>query len=523
MFKVILVDDEQFVRKGLMSLIDWEQCGFEVVGDASNGEDALLLIKESVPDLVITDIRMPVLDGLELIQHVIERKEATNKFIIVSGFNDFKYAQRALRYGVTDFILKPIDKEEMESTLVTLAEALRKEKQKEEIQRNFQVDAIFEEILLGVDTPELTLSHRKILRVDHAVEFYYYLLIEVNGLHPNEIERLEMIKQDLVHVFTEFCQTKEQVYFYKQKEGVYGVVVTSNDLKRYQNNVERFLDRLNEAFKKKVKEETTLYLGKAVTSVTELRTAYSTAKLAMQYKYSNSNNHHIIYDEVKDHQVKYAEIKSSLFQKLMELLEENHTEQLCSAIDDIFVEFETKVFAPGSVSTSINRCIHSVVGKIREFEGDETALNTLEDMIEWQTFQWTTPELKQRFKEFMIEAAQLLGQVRKQTAKGDIYKIKMYIDQNFRENLSLKSIANTFFMNPVYMGQLFKKTYGVYFKEYLLALRLNEAKKQLRQTHKRVYEIAEEVGFGSTDYFVTQFEKNEKITPTEYRNQILES
>jgi len=131
-------------------------------------------------------------------------------------------------------------------------------------------------------------------------------------------------------------------------------------------------------------------------------------------------------------------------------------------------------------------------------------------------------ELKRLLSSFLLECASFVCKLRKEYAKGGIQKIKAYIEAHYNENISLKSIASVFYMNPVYLGQLFKKTYGLHFNEFLLQLRIGEAKKLLRQTDCRVYEIAEKVGFGSADYFVTRFEKLERMTPTEYRNKLLE-
>src|SRR4051812_13705756 len=109
MYKVLLVDDEVFVRKGLLNLIDWESFRFKICGEAENGQEALDKIDHILPDVIITDIRMPKLDGLGLIHAVMTKRDYKPFFIIISGFHDFKYAQQALRYGVHDYILKPID------------------------------------------------------------------------------------------------------------------------------------------------------------------------------------------------------------------------------------------------------------------------------------------------------------------------------------------------------------------------------------------------------------------------------
>lgn len=117
MLKVLLVDDEMYVRKGLYELIDWMDLNMEIIGEAENGAEALNLIESLQPDVIITDIRMPILDGLELIRAVEKMPLLEPVFIIISGYHDFKYAQQAIRYGVHDYILKPIDDEELTTTL----------------------------------------------------------------------------------------------------------------------------------------------------------------------------------------------------------------------------------------------------------------------------------------------------------------------------------------------------------------------------------------------------------------------
>ena len=122
---------------------------------------------------------------------------------------------------------------------------------------------------------------------------------------------------------------------------------------------------------------------------------------------------------------------------------------------------------------------------------------------------------------FAEESGRYIANLRKRQQGGDIPKIRSYIEANYQENISLKSIAAVFYINPVYLGQVFKKAYGMYFNDFLQQLRVNEAKRLLRQTDLRIYEVAERVGFGNSDYFVTRFEKIEGVTPSEYRNSLI--
>lgn len=147
--RAILVDDEVFTRKGFLKLIDWEACGFQIVDEADNGEDALELIERLQPDVVITDIRMPVLDGLELIRHVVMKDIVKPYFIIVSGYDDFNYAQQAVRYGVHDFILKPIDETEFSHALVRLSERLELDREARMREERLMSGALMESLIIG--------------------------------------------------------------------------------------------------------------------------------------------------------------------------------------------------------------------------------------------------------------------------------------------------------------------------------------------------------------------------------------
>ena len=183
MYSVMLVDDEQFTRQGLRSLIDWQSCGYEVTMEADNGEDALELITKEKPDLVITDIRMPVLDGLELIRETYEQMDRLQAptFIIISGYNDFKYAQQAVRYGVHDFILKPIDKDEMTETLVNLNEKLRSERQERQRNEELLMNSMIETLIMGEASADMIAKWEQRL---HQAKHYQYMFIELNDVHP---------------------------------------------------------------------------------------------------------------------------------------------------------------------------------------------------------------------------------------------------------------------------------------------------------------------------------------------------
>ena len=513
MHKILLVDDDYFVRKGLLRIIDWKGCGFEVCGESDNGEDAFSLIKQIRPDLVITDIRMPVLDGLDLIKATVESVNPVPNFVIISGHDDFKYAQLAVRYGVHDFLLKPIDKEEFEKTLMKVAEKIRKENVMRRNREKLAAQVALEDILQGKANKEAELEYRQRLNIESS-EKVCYIILELNNI-GYDISNLKDKISDAICLFTQH----DMVLIREHGNNSFGLLVTDKLLSPFTIDIEEFLTRLRNQLSLNI--EIHIYMGKLVTHIDDIHKSYETAIELSQFKYTLDRNGTIEFEKFKDKSVNYIELDHHLYNLLIERIEENDTESILIMIDRMFQNFKTRMFARDAVTASINRCVHGLIRSIKDLGGDENTLSTLHQMLSWDHYPLSLTKTKEIFTSFVLESSELILTLHSDTANGIIYKVKNHIERHFVENITLKEIANKFHMNPVYMGQLFKKTYGIYFKDFILQIRLNEAKKLLRQTDMLVYQIAENVGYNNSDYFVTQFEKRVSMTPTEYRNKIL--
>jgi two-component system response regulator YesN len=523
MHTVLLVDDEIFARKGLRNLIDWEASGFQVIEEADNGEDALELIQELKPDLVITDIRMPVLDGLGLIGKAAELGMDETSFIIISGYDDFKYAQQAVRYGVFDFILKPIDEIVLKETLDKLDLKLQQEQlarsQREQLHCGTIIKSLIKEEFN--DAPIAQWANR--LGVKRGSDLYY-IFIEVNDIHPWQGSHYEMIQEKLQYQVKDtingMAQADRVKYVHEHRNRL-GFIYSADDLQFFQGQIGRFAKDLQRTLSEQFNQTFYIYVGKPVNDLLKLSISYKTAKDALQYKYINDEVKTVIYDDIHKLSLNYISMNNDLFQQLIEYIEEKSIQKINETIDSIFNDFKVRRYAPEAIKLTIHNIVSKVLEIMENMDNDKNKLQTLEPIVSWQDLNISFKELKGLFSAFIMESTELLNTHRKEFVTGGIQKIKSYIEEHYDENINLKSIAGKFYMNPVYLGQLFKKVYGVFFNEFLLQLRINEAKKLLRQTDMRIYEIAEKVGFTNADYFVTQFAKIEQMTPTEYRNKLL--
>ncbi|GAA0136723.1 response regulator transcription factor [Paenibacillus sp. YSY-4.3] len=521
---VILVDDELFTRKGLIKLIDWGACGFQISGEADNGEDALELIRSARPDLVITDIRMPVLDGLGLIRQLIEEDEQPPVFVIISGYDDFSYAQQAVRYGVHDFILKPIDEGEFTEMLCRLSGRLREEREEKEREKRLENQAMIESIIRNEAEEQFISTWEEQLNLTNG-DSLYYMLVELNDLHPwRQVEEeeelpLHRFKEQVEQALQEIVGGEQPLYIYEHRNRI-GVIVPERLLKPFHNNIRSFAESLQTRIK--VREgRVFIYAGCPVQGLAGLRGAYESAKEALLYKYVHDHEGIVVHSQTSECAVQYMPVDQELYHRLIEQIEEYRLEELGRSIKQMFQRFQGKRYAPEAVKMSIHQCVLGVVDIVRGMEGDERTLGSLDPVIGWHDLNLSLQELQRLFAAFAAESGQYISVLRKEQQKGGIHKIRAYIEEHYHENISLKSIAAKFYMNPVYLGQLFRKTYGVYFNDFLLQLRISEAKRLLRQTDMRIYEVADRVGFSNPDYFVTQFEKLEKLTPSEYRSQLV--
>lgn len=524
MHTVLLVDDESFTRQGLRNLIDWEACGYRVTGEADNGEDALALIREQRPDLVMTDIRMPEMDGLELIRRSREELEDCPSFIIISGYDDFSYAQQAVRYGVFDFVLKPIDEDILVSALRKLDQVMTRNKTEQAQQAlNFSRQMI-PQMMTG-DADEASI--RKWCE-QQGIELpgnFRYVLVEVNDIHPwqelSEPYDQERTLRTIQQVLSSRFQTRSPYYVHEHYKR-FGFILPERRLSGLEGgwSLTTFAASLQRDLSTRLQTPVYLYIGESAASLLGIGESYRSASYALLYKFIAPGGV-FLHDELAGRPLNYANLEDAIAKRLTDQVEENDLPGMTASIDGIFAQFRDKHYTPEAVKLAIHHCVSALVRIMRQMGAEETEVRGIEPITGWQDLCITPGELKRLFKEFIVECAGRIAEHRKDGMKGSIAKVKDYIERRYPENISLKQLAAQFYMNPVYLGQLFKKTYGTYFNDYLCQIRIEQSKKLLRQTDMRIYEIAERVGFNNADYFVTKFEKSIGMTPTEYRNKLI--
>lgn len=521
MVKVLVVDDEPFVRQGLKSIIDWNEYGFELCGEAENGLAALEAIEAHQPHLVITDIKMPGLDGLELIRKATYELKCTSKFIILTGYEDFNYAKTAIKYNVKGYILKPVEESELIDILNRIREEIDLESMNEK-QHYASIKALAAEtvkkLIQGEASSEDMVYSKQWLGI-YEEDQLWYITIDVEDCEQ-KLENMDEVDvpgvyKELEDIIYNSVGKENSLNIYRENIWRYGIVVNKNIVQKVNGTINGLTDRIYKNLAKSGKFVITVFIGTEVKSASELKQSFDTCHDAMNYLHLYPDRDIIFYDEVKHTPFSYDLKNIQYFTELQEDIENNRQEQIASSVDKIFKEMQDNHMAPEVIKACIIKFELETVRIISDMSGDTGEIFKKNMMANLKVSRMDT--VKSNFIKFCTECARYYKSLKEKKSCGIIYEIEKYVHRNYKNEISLKSISEIFYINPVYLGQLFKKNFGLYFSEYLNNLRIEEAMKLLRRTDYRIYEIAQMVGYPDTNYFISKFEKHCSMTPTQYK------
>lgn len=534
LYKVLLVDDEPLTLEGLKLMVDWESLGYKISGECGNGEEAVSLIEKLLPDLVITDIRMPVMDGLDLIEHVKKHMDQNIKFIILSGYNEFEYARRALKFEVNHYVLKPIFPEEMVAVLremyqrlkqVNLPTRIKLEENIAAIDRSeggLDVNDILYKIAHGGFEPEYLPVLQKTLGKNAIFQPWSYLIVETGftagmiektGVHDSargecQDER-DVIQRTVKKMFADAC------FIWEQDIDCLELLIGEDALRL--TNFSTAADQLCRAISDEGVNGFYIAVGECSPDLYSLRNSYLTARQALNYKFFTEVNQVISYNEVKEKTVNHN-IQITYLDAVIDALEDFNPEKIASAIEAAFSYFQTELLAPEIVKMFVLNIIYHSIHLIQEMNGNPIELLGKYELTHFEKRKTTMADLKSILQSYSLECCLYLKTLQERNSQLNIYRIEEYMKQNFKRNITIKEIAKNFYMHPAYIGQLFLKKFGFSFNEYLHRLRIREAKKLMAVSPLKTHEIAAEVGYNNYHSFLDNFKKYTGFKPVDYKS-----
>lgn len=517
MLKVLLVDDEPFILQGLAVIIDWNGEGFEISGKVSNGLEALDFLRREKIDLVITDIKMPEMTGLELLEMVRKENISDACFVVLSGYSDFEYARKALQNECLDYILKPVEREELIRVLDRVRKTCEDSSQKQENRVMMEREAFARNMIpichgrYRTDNLEYVKKYLK-----EGIHFRY-ISVELDGSR-NEIRWMTEkekrgLQKELYQKCISFFPGREYLCMIDTSiwEEIYNVGIIYEVRTQEEAAGQEWLEMLWKELKDSVEFPITVIVGSLVETIEEI--SYSCKSVLLSHSLKGLESREQMSLNSSEHF-----LNKQLADSLIRAVKMNDKEGIRSGCETLFREMEEKGMDVRMVNMAVNYLMFELLHLAQE--QDE---NPNQEMFRFVN-ESAAGRIDRIDKEEMIRVLSEYGDYLMRLRPGQsgemLRQIEEDIREHYKENLTLKDMGKKYFVNSAYLGQTFKKQYGESFKDYLNRVRIEAAEELLLYSDKKIYEIAEEVGYKDMDYFINKFISLKGCTPAKFRRQV---
>lgn len=516
MYKILIVDDERMIREGIRSGMPWKKLNIGEVSVAGSAAEALEILAASEVHIVLTDISMEGMDGLQLAER-IHTDYPEIRIIMITAYDRFDYAQKSLQLHVNDFLLKPIDEDELYGAIdkqIKELEETARTRLTQPVKNNLEHVQLQKVFANARSDPQRweeldAYARRHLLRITD-VPYEVVILILLAGNDEREIgsrENQEFLWRSAHQTILELVDNEDAgITFYTRNEAV-GVVLYHDDMDEPELILENLKNVIYSEFGLRVRAA----YGSEVRGVRNFRSSYKEAEELLKDSFGSYKT------EIRPRHTEFRyELFSSVFAELKkEMLSDISNVKYVCRVFDAFTE-DTRSYQI-ALSEVQMRCFELASALYYAYvtQTGEKAGNQLSELLSMLATTASVEEACANTRGFLV---QLLGQQR-ETDNASISQAKQYIDHHIAEDLSVTILANKYYMSVSYFSRLFKKEIGVGCNEYIVQSRIRLAQDLLTTTPMTVSEIAERVGYKDKNYFSLAFRKNTGVPPTEYRDR----
>lgn len=524
MYKVVIVDDDRIIRRGLSSVIPWKEHGFELVGEAADGETGLELIEATNPQIVVSDIQMPFMNGLEMAKVIREKKPKT-KIILLTGYEDFQYAHEAIKLKAFDYVLKPVENSSLIEKLKQASAEWELESQREKQiheSRLFIEQQFLKKLSLMSSSSEQLPRELDSIGIKTAGSAFAASYIKVDHFGGgSDSSRVEMKKFQVMQECKKWIHNSFIQGDIVNAESEHFAVFLSTD----KMNAEDFKQEVKLLFKhflknvdEKLRITVTITMGRVYPDLSGLHRSYLEALTAMGFRHIIGKN--TVYSITETESVQFTETASDFhfYEALIQFIKLGLPEKVTALLDDIKTDLlKTKSLSLQNVVLLANRIINLISYesekgvktwdrlKFRDYESEIMQMQTIDDIFE-------------KVKEVAADAALCVHQLNSNQRHSLVDKAIAFIQSNYQVgNLSLQMVADEIHISSAYLSNLFKVEKGFNFGDFLLETRMKKAMELFRQTNLKSYEIAEKTGYSNPQYFSSSFKKYTGYSPAEFR------
>jgi two-component system response regulator YesN len=525
-YKVMLVDDEEDVAQAILKKLNWEEMGFEIPRYAHNGLEALELAEESRPDIVMTDIKMPYMDGMEL-SHNLKRLYPNIRIIFFSGFDDFEYAKEAIRLEAEEYILKPIDADELKAVFGRVHDALDRdidEKLNVAKLENYYMDSLpllqedfFASLVEGRIVEDRIPKFLDDYRIDLKGPFYIVSVVHVSRTVIPEGMNPVLLSVSVRKLLEEKMDLRWGCKFFSYLGNT--VIIAQLSQEKEAHAFTDDCDRLCRLAESMCKANVTIGIGGLVSHLRDVDTSYQGARDAVSYR------------------VLYGHTKAINISEIAPLEKEPETPADSEGLTDVFkkmkmadsetVEASARQFIDQNLEKqasiqSFRFFVMELVSELYKFlknnQLDVSQVFDTNEDIYALVQQMEGKELSDNFARVCVRVHELIADKRSDTTRSFVIKAKEYVADHYSDqDLSIDFICNYLGVSSAYFSTVFKKETGKTFVGYLTDYRMEKAEKMLVETDEKTYIIAQQVGYSDPNYFSYVFKKQFGVSPSKYK------
>jgi two-component system response regulator YesN len=522
LYKVFLVEDEIVTREGIRDNVDWKANGFEFCGEAPDGEIALPILLTVQPDVLITDIKMPFMDGLQLCRIIRERMPWV-KVIILSGHDEFEYAQEAIHLGVTEYLLKPVTVQDLNNVLHKIVAQLEREKKDQEDIHKLQAKleenrAVLKENLLlklaiGAVSSAEAFDQSQQIGMDLFARYYLVIVIRIELNSPSENAGSSEIKH-IHQIITKLVENNPDVFLILKDAEEIVLIMKGNTLEYLEEEQNSLLEQ----FQRQVEDlgcRLTIGIGSTKKRIADVSQSFGEALVSIQ----NQVNEKLAEPGNGADKAELLKVDKSAVEDYLKCGVRKDFDDFFEAfirplVDSAFKSSIVKSYILMDIVLTTARFVKELGGDIDQVVPGLNHIETILSKIN------TVDQIREQVQMILISGLMFRDSRTNSQRAGMLQKAKEYIEQNYMDSdMSLNQVAAYVNHSPSHFSAIFSHGTCTTFKEYLTELRIKKAKELLRTTSLRSSEISYQIGYGDPHYFSYMFRKQTGLTPTEFRLQ----
>lgn len=535
LYTVMLVDDEEEVRQAIIRKLEWNDIGFQVTGYAENGEEALEKAEILRPDVVMTDIKMPFMDGLTLCRRIREKLLHT-KLIIFSGFDEFEYAKEAIKLEVEEYVLKPIDASELKNVFQRIKVQLDKEvNEKRDIDKlkKYYIDSLpvmREQFLVNLIEGKIQEDRIKDLIRNYDIDmnspFYTVGIIyadsAINLEGTDSLPGLELSALSILQITDEILRSSFSFrsFIYLDSVVVIGFLKSQSE----NNEFIELIDQICKRGKRVLGYDTSAGIGQVCENVKDINYSYKGAKSALDYRVLLEPNQAIHITDIEPAAVNDI-LDEHVTEKIIREIKLGEVEDLTKEIDELIFYLKNSKISLSQYHISIMEMITEILKLGRAYQLDMDELLGGDFNIYQEVYKINSLEkLKQWLLSCALKIRNGIRRERMDSTKLLVEKAVQYIKEHFSESdLSVDILCNHLNVSSAYFSTIFKRETGMSYIMYLTKIRMERALHLLNTTEYKTYLIAEQVGYTEPNYFSYVFKKEYGISPSKYKASRVEN